>query len=78
MANKLRYASPPERLSQINLLCKQKSSGISESFILVHRTSMVLAAPSQTSDVTLLECEYQCNYFVLIQTSNENFHKTVI
>ena len=27
-SNKLRYASPVERLSNINLLCKQKSSGI--------------------------------------------------
>ena len=28
MSNKLRYASPVKRLSEINLLCKQKSSRI--------------------------------------------------
>ena len=28
MSNKFRYASPPERLPKINLLCKQKSSRI--------------------------------------------------
>ena len=28
MSNKLRYASPPDRLSKINLLCKQRSSRI--------------------------------------------------
>ena len=30
MSNKLRHASPPERLPKLNLLCKQKSSMISD------------------------------------------------
>ena len=45
MSNKLRYASPVEGLSKINLLCKQKSSRIknkSDLFLLIINPSMAM------------------------------------
>ena len=59
MSNKLRYASPPERLSKINLLCKQKSSRINNITLLVGNDSLVytVSVRSKTcKETSLLAC----------------------